>query len=464
MISSKQEKSDVKEIKDHLDVEYFLLGQAVAFYDQARIVAKELEEEHFQRIGHRIIFSAIKSLVLTGKPCNAHFIWEEIRNFRQEDKVDSSYILSMYCDTADVVELYCYIDFLQERLANRRLGDTLLRASKDFHQHFNRKPSKILIEELQESLKKIQRRFFSFVGSKRESISEILFSPERKEDPLMKKIFDRYNYRQKNQKDFPDSLPFGFRFLDENVSILSEGNYVILAARPSVGKTAFSINLATFLSHQKKIPVGFISLEMSKDQIAERILSNLSSIPSESLRRGNFDRVSLEKLEKVSEELRTTPIYVLGDNCSTINSLLDQARRLKEDFGVKIIFIDYIQLVRSGSKFENRQNEVADVSRQIRILSSELKLPIVCLSQLSRRIEERGNKRPIISDLRDSGQIEQDADSVLFLHKKECYENRDIRKTLIELILSKNRHGPVLSGLLNFDVTTGIFYEKNEKW
>ncbi|WP_348660528.1 DnaB-like helicase C-terminal domain-containing protein, partial [Chlamydiifrater volucris] len=456
--------SCVKEINSHLDIEYFLLGQAVAFNEQARILVRELEEEHFQKLGHKIIFNALKALVSAGKPCNVYFIWEEIRKSRQDENIDSSYILSLYCDTSNCVEIYCYIDFLQERLANRKLGDVLQRISKDFYQHFNKKPTRVLINDLQESLIKIQRRFFSQTKTKKESIQEILFSQDRGEESLMKKISHRYEYRQKTQKDFSDCLPMGFKFLDESVSILSEGNYVILAARPSVGKTAFSINLATFLSYQKKVSVGFISLEMSKNQIAERVLSNLCSIPCESLKRGNFDKNSMEKLEKVGEELKSTPIYILGEDCSDINHLVEHSKRLKEDFNISILFVDYIQLIRSGSLFENRQNEVAEVSRQLRMLASELKIPIVCLSQLSRKIEERGNKRPIISDLRDSGQIEQDADSIIFLHKKECYENRDIRKTLIELILAKNRHGPVLSGFLNFDVITGVFYENNGKW
>ncbi|WP_213319177.1 DnaB-like helicase C-terminal domain-containing protein [Chlamydiifrater volucris] len=464
MNPSRQEDAGIKEINNHLDIEYFLLGQAVTFSEQAKILVKELEEEHFQKLSHKIVFNAIKTLVLNEKPCNAYFIWEEIRKARQEDKMDSSYILSLYCDTSNCVEIYCYIDFLQEKLANKKLSDALQKVSKDFYQHFDRKPTKVLVEELQDSLSKIQKRFFSKEKTKKESIKDILFSKEREEEPLMKKISFRYEYKQTTQKDFSDGLPTGFLFLDEAASILSEGSYVILAARPSVGKTAFSINLATFLSYQKKIPVGFVSLEMSKNQIAERMLSNLCSIPSESLRRGNFERSSLEKLEKVGENLKSTPMYILGEDCSTINSLMAQAKRLKEEFGISILFIDYIQLIRSKTLFENRQNEVAEVSRQLRGLASDLRLPIVCLSQLSRRVEERGNKRPIISDLRDSGQIEQDADSILFLHKKECYENRDIRKTLIELILAKNRHGPVLSGFLNFDVTTGVFHENSKKW
>ena len=248
----------------------------------------------------------------------------------------------------------------------------------------------------------------------------------------------------------------GYQDIDSKGVVLANGNFVIIAARPSIGKTALAIDLAINIAIHQQRRVGFLSLEMSSGQIVERIIANLTGISGEKLQRGDLSQEELFCVEEAGETVRESHFYICSDNQYKLNLIVNQIRLLRREDRVDVIFIDYLQLINSSTG-ENRQNEIADISRTLRGLASELNIPIVCLSQLSRKIEDRANKVPLLSDLRDSGQIEQDADVILFINRKESSSN-------CEITVGKNRHGSVFSAVLQFDPKISKFSAIKKIW
>ncbi len=251
-------------------------------------------------------------------------------------------------------------------------------------------------------------------------------------------------------------MPTGYQDIDSKGVILANGNFVIIAARPSIGKTALAIDIAINIAIHQRRRVGFLSLEMSAGQIVERIISNLTGVSGEKLQRGSLSEEEIFCIEEAGNTIRDSHLYICSDNQYKLNLIANQIRLLKRDDRVDVIFIDYLQLINS-SVGENRQNEIADISRTLRGLAAELNIPIVCLSQLSRKVEDRANKVPMLSDLRDSGQIEQDADVILFINRKETSPN-------CEITVGKNRHGSVFSTVLQFDPKTSKFSAIKKVW
>ncbi|WP_100933924.1 replicative DNA helicase [Candidatus Chlamydia corallus] len=449
--------------KEYLDIEFVILGQAVNYTESAKSVVSRLTEEHFSASIHKKIFFFIKTLLNDRGTVSIALIWEEIKKQNYDRCLDVSYIVQM-SQNADIhIDLDHHIDFLHEKRSNDLLKEFLDTSYSDFNKYPNRRSPLTLIDQFKEHLDSIHNKIVSpkhqFIGR---SICEIIKGDEKTEGVLTK-IRLKHTYRLKNEKDYIDGLPTGYPSIDEHSTLLCNGNFIVIAARPAMGKTAFAIDVALYLAINEKSSIGFISLEMGSHQIVERIISNLSEISCEQLRRGNFSGEILSKIEKISVDLQSSHFFICDKNCSEINSLINQAKALKHLYGIDILFIDYLQLIETDGRSENRQNEIASISRKLRILSVDLEIPIVCLSQLSRKVEDRGDKRPLLSDLRDSGQIEQDADAILFLYRKDYY-SQESTKGLTEVIIGKNRHGSIFSTHLMFNSSFGKFYSQKEAW
>ena len=235
-------------------------------------------------------------------------------------------------------------------------------------------------------------------------------------------------------------IPTGFHDLDHALTGLNKSDLILIAARPGMGKTAFALNIALNAAKGSKKDVVVFQLEMSKDQLASRFLSNEALIESQKLKTGNLDQDDWVKIARASNVLAKTRIYVDDNPAITVAEIKAKCRRLGDGLG--LIVIDYLQLMQSGGRRnDNRVQEVAEISRGLKIMAKELNVPVICLSQLSRAAEQRADKRPMLSDLRESGAIEQDADIVLFIYRDDYYNEDSEEKNVAEILIAKNRHG-----------------------
>ena len=247
-------------------------------------------------------------------------------------------------------------------------------------------------------------------------------------------------------------IPCGFRDLDRLTSGFQPGNLVILAARPSMGKSALALCIAANLGVRSQTPVALFTLEMSKAEVTQRLMCSEAKVESDRVRSGKLAQEDWPRLTAACDKLMKSPIYVDDTGSITMMELRSKARRLKSrEPGLGLIVVDYLQLMTSGSSAENRVQEVSQISRNLKVLARDLDVPILALSQLSRAVEQRHDKRPILSDLRESGSIEQDADLVLFVYRDEYYNGEESdQQGLAELILAKHRNGPTDAIKLSF--------------
>lgn len=346
-----------------------------------------------------------------------------------------------------------FLDDLSVCSAEENLSNFIFRSFNEYNENPLRRSPFLLLERIKGRLDSAIAKTFSIRSARGRSIYDIFSQSEIGVLARIKK--ERATFSE-NQNSFFDAFPTGYKDIDDKGVILAKGNFVIIAARPSIGKTALAIDMAINLAVTQQRRVGFLSLEMSAGQIVERIIANLTGISGEKLQRGDLSKEELFRVEEAGETVRESHFYICSDSQYKLNLIANQIRLLRKEDRVDVIFIDYLQLINS-SVGENRQNEIADISRTLRGLASELNIPIVCLSQLSRKVEDRANKVPMLSDLRDSGQIEQDADVILFINRKESSSN-------CEITVGKNRHGSVFSSVLHFDPKISKFSAIKKVW
>src|SRR5688572_13435972 len=270
-------------------------------------------------------------------------------------------------------------------------------------------------------------------------------------EALLKESFERITQLYESGADVT-GVPSGFRDLDRVTSGFQEGNLIIMAARPSMGKSALGLGVALNLAVRRNVPVGLFTLEMSKSEVTQRLMCSEAKVESQRLRTGKLSADDWPRLTAACDKLAKAPIYVDDTGSITMMEIRSKARRLKQkhpDLG--LIIVDYIQLMTSGTTAENRVQEVSQISRSLKVLARDLDVPILALSQLSRAVAQRHDKRPILSDLRESGSLEQDADIVMFIYRDEYYNGEESEEQgLAEVIVAKHRNGPTDTVKLNF--------------
>jgi replicative DNA helicase len=270
-------------------------------------------------------------------------------------------------------------------------------------------------------------------------------------ETLLKESFERITQLYESGADVT-GIPSGFRDLDRITSGFQEGNLVVIAARPSMGKSALGLGVAANLAVRKNVPVALFTLEMSKSEVTQRLMCSEAKVESQRLRTGKLSADDWPRLTAACDKLAKAPMYVDDTGSITMMEIRSKARRLKgkhPDLG--LIIVDYLQLMTSGTTVENRVQEVSQISRSLKVLARDLDVPIVALSQLSRAVEQRHDKRPILSDLRESGSIEQDADIVMFIYRDEYYNAEESdQQGLAEVIVAKHRNGPTDTVKLSF--------------
>ena len=279
--------------------------------------------------------------------------------------------------------------------------------------------------------------------------------------PIKSIIFDAFGKIEQlyASKGGITGLATGFKDLDKITSGLQPSDLILVAARPSMGKTAFTLNIASHVAIREKKAVAFFSLEMSKEQLVQRMLCSEATIDSQRLRIGELEERDWTKLISAADRLSSAPIYIDDTPGITVMEMRSKARRLKIEHDLQLIIIDYLQLMQGSSNKggDNRQQEISEISRSLKALARELNVPVIALSQLSRSVESRQIKKPMLSDLRESGSLEQDADIVSFLYREDYYNPETENKNITDIIIAKHRNGPVDTVQLFFHKQFTIF-------
>lgn len=409
-----------------IEAEQSVLGSMLLSKEAIFVAAERLRAEDFYKESHRKIFDSILELNENGEPVDLITLTELLRSKRQIEQVGGAVYLTTLTEavpTTSNISYYC--DIVQEKSLLRRLIET---SSDILSMAYEPK------EDVENVLDKAERMIFEIVQKRRVEnyfhIKDILLS-------TFERIEELYN-----SEGGITGVPTGFYDLDEMTSGFQPSDLILIAARPSMGKTSFALNIAQNAAIRNKIPVAIFSLEMSKEQLVQRMLCSESNVDSHRLRTGRLQDDDWPRLARAMGPLSEAPIYI--DDTPAISSIeiRAKARRLKAEKGLGLIIIDYLQLMSGRSNAENRQQEISEVSRSLKALARELSVPVVALSQLSRAPEMRADHKPVLSDLRESGSQEQDSDLVAFLYRDDYYNPDSEKKNIAEIIIAKQRNGP----------------------
>ena len=420
-----------------IEMEKFVLGSMLLKNGEIiPTVISILNSEDFYRPDHRVIFNAILGLYQKKIIPTFLTIMEELRRLGEVEKIGHTYILGVIetAHTTAYTEHYCEIIKEKSTLRN------LIRVSEEIIQEATaaQKP-------LNDILDSAEKKIFS-VTSQSESTE---FEPIT---PILQRAFEKIR-RTLDDPNGISGVSSGFKEFDKISSGFQKSDLILLAARPSMGKTALALNMAMNAAIANNT-VAIFSLEMSKEQLGHRLLSSFSGINSQKLSTGNFDNNDLSELVETLNYLSDRKLFIDDTAGISVLELRSKARRIKNEHGLDFIVIDYLQLMqgspRKGADY-NRQQEISEISRSLKALARELKVPILALSQLSRSVELRADKRPMLSDLRESGSLEQDADLVMFLYREEYYDKETEQSNTAELVIAKNRNGPTTSINLQFN-------------
>ncbi len=400
-------------------------------------LADKLTETDFYRADHQLIYRGICELIGANKPCDYITLSEHLRHQdRLEQAGGVAYLGSLAVDTHSIANLVSYAEIVRERAILRGLIAAGAEIGELGYRPEGRPPVE-LVDHAEKLVFAIRER-----GVRGKANYEAI-------RPLLERIEKRIDMLRKDPTALA-GLATGFTELDRRTTGLHPGDLVIIAARPGMGKTSFAMNIAEHVAIDRKTPVGVFSMEMSGEQLALRILSSFGKIELGRLRSGQLNDADMDRLVSADALIREAPLYIDETGALSPLELRARARRLVTQHGIKLIVVDYIQLMQvSGSK-ENRTNEISEISRSLKALAKELSLPVIALSQLNRGLEQRDEKRPRLSDLRESGGIEQDADLVLFIYRDEMYyPDKAESKGKAEILIGKQRSGPTTK----FEVT-----------
>lgn len=399
-----------------------------------------ITEQDFYRDAHRIIFGAIQNIIYANKRADLVLLTDELTRLKKLDEVGGiAYITSLTNDSLATYNAEEHARIVAEKAQLRRLiaaGEQIVGISYE-----GADTAEDIVNRAEQLVLGVSGQIKADTGFS--SIGQV-----------MEEVVNRVGELAQNT-DAISGVPTGFIDLDKLTNGLQPSDLILVAARPSMGKTAFTLNIASNVALESKKSVAFFSLEMSKAQLVGRILSSVAQVSSEKLRRGQLEPDDWNRVAKAAEMMGSARLYIDDTADMTPQDMRSKLRRLKVDHGLDLIIIDYIQLMkgRSGSKSspENRQQEISEISRNLKIMAREFNVPLIALSQLSRAVEARQDKRPLLSDLRESGSLEQDADIVAFLYRDKYYTKDENAQDVTEVIISKHRNGALDNIKLLFD-------------
>jgi len=410
----------------NLEAEQAVLGGILLGNQALNSVMEILRVEDFYSEAHRKIFAAILDISEKSRPSDLVTLNDYLRDKKQIDAVGGAVYLASLVDTVpSAANIVHYSKIVKEKAILRNLIGT---ATDILTKSYNAGSDVDgLLDEAEHAIFEIS-----------ENKIKPSFSPLK---DLIKDSF-RTIERLYEKKELITGVPTGFEKLDEMTSGLQRSDLIIIAGRPSMGKTAFALNIAQRAAIESGIPVAIFSLEMSKEQLAFRMLSSEAMVDSQRLRRGYPGETDWPKLTTAAGRLAEAPIYIDDTAAISVLEMKAKARRLKAESGLGLLIVDYLQLMRAGGSRDSREQEISEISRSLKALAKELNIPVVALSQLNRQVEQRTNRRPQMADLRESGAIEQDADVIMFLYRDEVYNRTEENTGLAEVNIGKQRNGP----------------------
>lgn len=424
--------------------EMIVLGCMLTSIGSLNIAADLLEENDFYYSEHRIIFEVLKGCFLQDKPADVHIVAEELKRKEQLKTIGGvAYLTSLaqYAGTAAHIEEYT------ELVRSKSFLRRMIQSAQEVERMAFNDPEDVSI-----TLDAAQQKFFHISQAANTAggihIRDLLSGAKSLSKlPYLKELQERQELFQTRgpNKGSTTGIPTHFTDLDKLINGLSPSNLMILAARPAMGKTALALNIAENVCFRNNAPVGIFSLEMTAEQLLHRIVCSQAEVESDKIKTGALNGIEFQRVVSVVNQMQKHTLIIDDSPGLKITDLRARARRMREAHGIEFLVIDYLQLL-SGSgtsrSQENRQIEISEISRLLKTLARELNIPVLCLSQLSRKVEERAGHRPMMSDLRESGSIEQDSDLVMFLLRREYYDPYDKPGTA-ELIVAKNRHGAI---------------------
>ena len=462
-----------RNIPINVGAEQSLLGAILSNNLALEKVEDFLEPKHFSSKINSIIFDTLKRFITNNQIADITTIKVFLEN--NEDFVSNGgmkYLLEIAENSVSIINAKQYGELIYDLYLRRELIDVGTELVNKSYSDFQEENSNSIIE-------KVELELFNLTNDGEKQRGPKIFTDV---------LSDTLDYAEKAFKKSSDVavLKTALTDLDKKIGGLHKSDLIIIAGRPSMGKTAFATNIASNicmdkLNLKKKNNVLFFSLEMSSEQLATRLLSEMSKIPSEKIRTGNISKMDFENLLKNSEKIKNLSLFIDDSPALTLSAIRSRSRRLKRKDGLDLIIIDYLQLISSESRNlnDNRVKEISEITRGLKAIAKEFNIPVIALSQLSRKVEDREEKRPQLADLRESGSIEQDADLVVFLYREEYYlarteppegtekhiawtDKMEKIHNIAEIIVAKNRHGPISRVKLHFNASNTKFSDLAE--
>ncbi|MEA5017404.1 MAG: replicative DNA helicase [Erysipelotrichaceae bacterium] len=454
-----------RRLPSSIETEMALLGTMMIYPSAIKAAFEEglVKEDFFVEANQRV-YGAILSLYQEGKPIDLTALSTRLSDLQELNRVGGMDYMMQLADAAvSSANTKYYIQLIQDKAFLRNLIVTAEQIADDgFQSQHN----------LDEVMDNAERSILTITRNRR--ASEFKSSHD-----VVNDVIENVQEMRKN-RSLVVGMKTNYRDLDYYTNGFQKNDLIILAARPSVGKTAFALNLAMNMAESNKLPIALFSLEMGAEQLVSRMLSAKSEIKGQLIRTGYMNNKEMNQVIEAASIIRELPIYIDDSPTIRVSDIFSKCRKLKVEKNLGAIVIDYIQLITGSNKrFENRQQEVSEISRGLKALARELQVPVIALSQLSRSVEQRGgeDKKPKLSDLRESGALEQDADIVLFLYRKDYHERNKIddqkyddKQTMVnpnketEIIIAKHRNGPTGSVYLSFNLDYNAFYDLDKEY
>ena len=413
----------------NVEAEQSVLGGILIENDAINKVTEIVTPDDFYRDAHRKIYNALINLTERDEPADLVTLTNELRKQNQLDSIGgASYIASLIDSVPTAANIEYYARIVKEKGILRKLIQTSTEIITQSYE--DRSDVEIFIDEAERAIFEIsERRIKPSFYPIREIVKQSFKTIER--------LFER--------KELVTGVPSGFRELDQKTAGFQPSDLIIVAGRPSMGKTAFCLNVAQYAAIEKKTPIVIFSLEMSKEQLVIRMLCSEARVEGTKLRTGFLSESDWPRLTLAAGNISEAPIFIDDTAALSVLELRAKARRLKAEHGLGMIVVDYLQLMKGRLRAESRQQEISEISRSLKALAKDLNVPVIAVSQLSRKTEERQGMRPQLSDLRESGAIEQDADLILFIYRDEVYNRSEDNpnRGKAEVIIGKQRNGPI---------------------
>lgn len=408
-----------------IEAEQAVIGSMLTDQEAVNAAVETLKPEDFYREDNKIIYEAILNIYNRAEPIDIITLKAELSSMNKLEAVGGlEYIAVLPDKVPTTANVDRYIKIVEEKSMLRNLIKT---ANEILSMGYEQ------TENVEDVMDIAEKKIFDVMQRKSQkgytAIKDILVESFAKLEELY------------NQKQHVTGVPTGFIDLDRMTAGLHGSEFILIAARPAMGKSAFALNIGAYAATRANVPVAVFSLEMSKEQVGNRILCSEALVDSNNVRTGELNDEELSKLAETSGELSQAQIYVDDTPGISVMEIRAKCRKLKLEKNIGLVIIDYLQLVQGSGKTNSREQEIAEISRSLKILAKELDVPVIALSQLSRAVEARPDHRPMLSDLRESGSIEQDADIVMFLYRDDYYNEDSEKKNIAEVIIAKQRAG-----------------------